>query len=81
MQASTNKARLSDAAQLAATAEFDLIAIGTGAAASAAALKCRDAGWKVAIIDARPFGGACELRGCDPKNVMGYITLMGKPQK
>ncbi len=50
--------------------KFDLIAIGTGAAASAATFKCRKAGWSVAIIDSRPFGGTCELRGCDPKKVL-----------
>src|SRR5574341_2402060 len=49
---------------------FDLIAIGTGAAASAAAHKCRAAGWNVAIVDSRPFGGTCALRGCDPKKVL-----------
>jgi glutathione reductase (NADPH) len=50
--------------------KFDLIAIGTGAAASGAAFKCRKAGWSVAIIDSRPFGGTCQLRGCDPKKVL-----------
>lgn len=50
--------------------EFDLIVIGTGAAGSAAAYKCRKAGWEVAIIDSRPFGGTCALRGCDPKKVL-----------
>src|SRR5260370_3758220 len=49
---------------------FDLIAIGTGAAASAAAHKCRGAGWSVAVVDSRPFGGTCALRGCDPKKVL-----------
>ncbi|PYV68091.1 MAG: hypothetical protein DMG96_37395, partial [Acidobacteria bacterium] len=34
--------------------KFDLIVIGTGAAASAAAFKCRKAGWSVAITDSRP---------------------------
>jgi glutathione reductase (NADPH) len=28
------------------------------------------AGWKVAVIDHRPFGGTCALRGCDPKKVL-----------
>ena len=51
-------------------AQFDLIAIGTGAAASAAAYKCRKAGWQVAVVDSRPFGGTCQLRGCDPKKVL-----------
>jgi len=50
--------------------QFDLVVIGTGAAGSAAAYKCRKAGWDVAIIDSRPFGGTCALRGCDPKKVL-----------
>src|SRR5713226_3876933 len=50
--------------------KFDLIVIGTGAGGSAAAYKCRKAGWEVAIIDSRPFGGTCALRGCDPKKVL-----------
>lgn len=49
---------------------FDLIVIGTGAAASAVAWKCHSAGWSVAVIDSRPFGGTCALRGCDPKKVL-----------
>jgi glutathione reductase (NADPH) len=52
------------------TKRFDLIVIGTGAAASTVAYKCRSAGWDVAIIDSRPFGGTCALRGCDPKKVL-----------
>jgi glutathione reductase (NADPH) len=50
--------------------EFDLIVIGTGAGAGSAAYPCREAGWKVAVVDYRPFGGTCELRGCDPKKVL-----------
>ena len=50
--------------------KFDLIAIGTGSAASAVTSRCRAAGWKVAIIDSQPFGGTCALRGCDPKKVL-----------
>src|SRR5881409_539358 len=49
---------------------FDLVIIGTGAAGATAAYKCRDAGWEVAIVDSRPFGGTCALRGCDPKKVL-----------
>lgn len=49
---------------------FDLIVIGTGSAASAAAHECRSKGWNVAIIDSLPFGGTCPLRGCDPKKVL-----------
>lgn len=49
---------------------YDLIVIGTGSAASAIAYQCRAAGWTVAVIDRRPFGGTCALRGCDPKKVL-----------
>ncbi len=52
------------------TRKFDLVVIGTGSAASAVASRCRSAGWQVAIIDSRPFGGTCALRGCDPKKVL-----------
>jgi len=48
----------------------DLIVIGTGSAASAAAYACRSAGWSVTVVDSRPFGGTCQLRGCDPKKVL-----------
>jgi glutathione reductase (NADPH) len=50
--------------------KFDVIVIGTGSAASSVALRCREAGWQVAIMDSRPFGGTCPLRGCDPKKVL-----------
>src|SRR5450631_2197477 len=49
---------------------FDVIVIGTGSAASAVAAPCRKKGWQVAIVDSRPFGGTCALRGCDPKKVL-----------
>lgn len=49
---------------------FDVIVIGTGTAATVAASRCRDAGWRVAVIDHRPYGGTCALRGCDPKKVL-----------
>jgi len=53
---------------------FDLIVIGTGAAAAGVASRCRGAGWSVAIIDSRPYGGTCQLRGCDPKKVLVGAT-------
>jgi glutathione reductase (NADPH) len=49
---------------------YDLVVIGTGVAASTVAWECHSAGWKIAIIDSRPFGGTCNLRGCDPKKVL-----------
>ena len=48
---------------------YDLIAIGTGPAASTVAKKAADDEKRVAIIEAREFGGACALRGCNPKKV------------
>lgn len=50
--------------------QYDLIVLGTGSAGSLAAEKCKKAGWTVAIIDDRPFGGTCSQRGCDPKKVL-----------
>src|SRR5215472_7314157 len=49
---------------------FDLVVVGTGVAASSVAYPCREAGWGVAVIDDRPFGGTCANRGCDPKKVL-----------
>ena len=50
--------------------KFDAVVIGTGSAASAVAMGCRRAGRQVAVVDSRPFGGTCALRGCDPKKVL-----------
>jgi glutathione reductase (NADPH) len=52
------------------TGRYDLVIVGTGTAAMAAAMRIRAAGWSVAIIDFRPFGGTCALRGCDPKKML-----------
>jgi glutathione reductase (NADPH) len=52
------------------TRTFDLIVIGSGSAAGSVASRCRHAGWTVAMVDKRPFGGTCALRGCDPKKVL-----------
>jgi glutathione reductase (NADPH) len=52
------------------TRKFDVVVIGTGSAASVVATRCRKAGRQVAVIDYRPLGGTCALRGCDPKKVL-----------
>ncbi len=52
------------------TTKLDLIVIGAGMAGVAAARKCADQGWQVAIVDALPYGGTCALRGCDPKKIL-----------
>ncbi|SRR5581483_3493057 len=50
--------------------KYDLVIVGTGTAAMVAAMRVRAAGWSVAVIDFRPFGGTCALRGCDPKKML-----------
>lgn len=50
--------------------KYDLVVIGTGVAGASVAHKCRQAGWSVAIVDKRPFGGTCASRGCDAKKVL-----------
>ena len=52
------------------TNSYDLIVIGAGMAGISAANKCASRGWKVAIVDALPYGGTCALRGCDPKKIL-----------
>src|SRR6266566_662067 len=66
------------------TRKFDLVVIGTGSAASTVARECRSAGWEVAIVDSRPFGGTCALRGCDPKKVLvgaAEVTILHRGQR
>lgn len=50
--------------------QYDLLVIGAGTAAMTAAMRVRAAGWQVAVVDFRPFGGTCALRGCDPKKML-----------
>jgi len=49
--------------------QFDLVVVGTGVT-SAVASRCREAGWSVGVVDSRPFGGTCALRGCIPKKTL-----------
>src|SRR2546425_1137349 len=52
------------------TTTVDVIVLGSGSAAQSVAYPCREAGWSVAVVDDHPFGGTCQLRGCDPKKVL-----------
>lgn len=52
------------------TSAYDLVIVGSGTAAQVAGERMRRAGWTVAVVDHRPFGGTCALRGCDPKKVL-----------
>ena len=49
---------------------YDLVVIGTGSGGAPAAFRCVADGWSVAIVDERPYGGTCALRGCDPKKAL-----------
>ena len=64
------------------TQTFDLVALGVGMASVAAANKCAEAGWSVAVVDELPYGGTCALRGCDPKKMMhGRVTTPSANRK
>ena len=52
------------------TKHYDLVVIGTGTTAMVGAMRVRAAGRSVAVVDFRPFGGTCALRGCDPKKML-----------
>ena len=48
----------------------EILVIGTGTAGYTLAMKCRKAGRKVVIVDSRPYGGTCAMRGCQPKKYL-----------
>ncbi len=50
--------------------QFDLVVLGAGTAARGAAMRVRGAGWSVAVVDCKPYGGTCALRGCEPKKML-----------
>lgn len=54
--------------------EYDLVIIGSGSAATSAAFYCSTSGMRTAIVDYKPFGGTCALRGCDPKKVLYGVS-------
>src|SRR5437870_4491108 len=56
------------------TTTIDVIVLGTGSAAQSVAYPCREAGLSVAVVDYHPFGGTCQLRGCDPKKVLVGVS-------
>lgn len=53
---------------------FEVAVIGSGSAGTQAALTAQRAGRAVAILDERPYGGTCALRGCDPKKVLVHAA-------
>ena len=53
---------------------YDLFVIGGGPAGSTLAEKASRRGLRVGIAEPRGLGGACALRGCDPKRIMVSVT-------
>lgn len=54
--------------------KFDIFIIGTGVAGSAIANKCAQVGKRVGIVDNKPYGGTCAIRGCTPKKILVGVT-------
>src|SRR5262245_39072330 len=50
--------------------DFDAIIIGTGQAGPALTRRLAGAGWKVAIIERKLFGGTCVNTGCTPTKTL-----------
>ena len=48
----------------------DVLVIGTGTAGYTLALALNKAGQLVAVVDNRPYGGTCAMRGCQPKKYL-----------
>ena len=48
----------------------DVLVIGTGTAGYTVALALSKAGRQVAVVDNRPYGGTCAMRGCQPKKYL-----------
>ena len=50
--------------------DYDAIIIGTGQAGPGLARRLVAAGWKVAIIERKLFGGTCVNTGCTPTKTL-----------
>ena len=53
---------------------YDLVVIGSGVAGGTIAIKARNAGLNVALVDTGPLGGTCALKGCNPKKVLVHAS-------
>src|SRR6266487_3312590 len=58
------------AAARAGDADYDLLVLGAGSAAFAAAIRGRDAGYRVALAEAGTLGGTCVNVGCIPSKAL-----------
>src|SRR5215470_4712188 len=62
-------------------ANYDAIIIGTGQAGPSLARRLAGAGWKVAIIERKLFGGTCVNTGCTPTKTLvasAYAAYMAR---
>ncbi|MGH3125954.1 MAG: FAD-dependent oxidoreductase, partial [Streptosporangiaceae bacterium] len=50
--------------------DYDLLVLGAGSAAFAAAIRGRDAGYRVALAEAGTLGGTCVNVGCVPSKAL-----------
>src|SRR5438132_7517882 len=59
------------------TAEFDLVILGSGSTAFAAALRAQELGKTAVMTEERAIGGTCVNRGCLPsKNLIEAARLL-----
>jgi len=52
------------------SADYDLLVLGSGSAAFAAAIRARDQGARVALVEANTVGGTCVNVGCIPSKAL-----------
>jgi pyruvate/2-oxoglutarate dehydrogenase complex dihydrolipoamide dehydrogenase (E3) component len=52
------------------SARFDAIVIGTGQAGPSLAARLAKAGWRVAVVERKRFGGTCVNNGCIPTKAL-----------
>src|SRR6266705_1238929 len=59
------------------TEPFDLVILGSGSTAFAAAIRATDLGARVAMVERRTLGGTCANRGCLPsKNLIEAARIV-----
>ena len=57
---------------------FDLVVLGAGSGGLAAAKRAARHGAKVAIVEGDRVGGTCVIRGCVPKKLLVYASLVSE---
>jgi len=57
---------------------FDLVVLGAGSGGLAAAKRAARYGAKVAIVEGDRVGGTCVIRGCVPKKLLVYGSLLSE---